>query len=65
MVVKAELGLFQGLDKEWNITRSNFALCFYFFEDFFRHNILRLFFSPQHSVILRLVFTSGAPQAYV
>ena len=44
MVVKAELGLFQGLDKGWNITRSNFALCFYFFEDFFRHNILRIFF---------------------
>ena len=44
MVVEVELGLFQGLDKQWNITRSNFLLCFYFFEDFFRHNILRIFF---------------------
>ena len=44
MVVKAELGLFQGLDKQWNITRSNFALCFYFFEDFFPRNILRIVF---------------------
>ena len=75
MVVKAELGLFQGLDKQWNITRSNFALCFYFFEDFFRHNILRIFFfaatfqatflGVETQCNFKACFTSGAPQAYV
>ena len=44
MVVEVELGLFQGLDKQWNITRSNFALCFYFFEDFFFATIFYAFF---------------------
>ena len=44
MVVEVELGLFQGLDKQWNITRSNFALCFYFFEDFFSPQYFTHFF---------------------
>ena len=50
MVVKAELGLFQGLDKQWNITRSNFALCFYLFEDFFRRNISGNVFRSRNTV---------------
>ena len=58
MVVEVELGLFQGLDKQWNITRSNFALCCYFFDNFFfRHNILRIFLFRRN--ISGNVFRSG------
>ena len=44
IVCEEELGLLEGSDKQWNITRGNFALCFYSNNELQRNITKKYFF---------------------